>query len=151
MAGRGFAPKTERSRSRDSKRRAGEQTHVTADKRLRGPALPDGGLPEDQSWHPMTEKWWESWRRSPQAQLMTPTDWQFLLDTALLHHTMWLGGRTELAAELRLRVAKFGATMEDRLRLRLTIDPPETGAAKAPAAKQGSVTSIDDRRKRLTS
>lgn len=151
MAGRGFAPKAERSRPRDSKRRAAEQTHVTNDKRLRGPALPDGALPEDESWHPMTERWWESWRRSPQAQLMTPTDWQFLMDTALLHHAMWLGGRTELAAELRLRVAKFGATMEDRLRLKLTIDEPEKPAAKSSSPAAAKVTSIEDRRKRLTS
>jgi hypothetical protein len=150
VAGRGFAPKTERSRPRDSKRRAAEQTHVTNDKRLRGPALPRTGAVDD--WHERTVAWWESWRRSPQAQIMVTTDWEFLLDTALLHHTMWTDGKTELAAELRLRVAKFGATLEDRLRLKLTIDPPES-ATKAPAAgkQQGSVTSIEDRRNRLTS
>jgi hypothetical protein len=151
VAGRGFAPKTERSRPRDAKRRAAEQTHVTADKRLRGPALPTPALPEDEPWNPQTVKWWESWRRSPQAQLMTPTDWQFLLDTALLHHAMWTSGKTDGAAELRLRVAKFGATIEDRLRLKLTIDAPDKPPAKASAAKQGSVTSIEDRRNRLTS
>lgn len=151
MAGRGFAPKAERSRPRDSKRRAAEQTHVTADKRLRGPALSKGVLPDEVEWHPATVKWWESWRRSPQAQLMTPTDWDFLMDTALLHTTMWSGGRTDLAAELRLRVAKFGATMEDRLRLKLTIDPPEKPAAKTSAAASAKVTSIEDRRSRLTS
>jgi hypothetical protein len=65
---------------------------------------------------------------------------------------MWADGRTELAAELRLRVAKFGATLEDRLRLKLTIDPPEKPAAKAsPSAAGSKVTSIEDRRNRLTS
>lgn len=151
MAGRGFAPKTERSRPRDSKRRAGEQTHVTPDKKLRGPALPrTAGL--DLPWHPRTKAWWDTWRKSPQAQVMVDTDWDFLLDTALLHNTMWLGGRTDLAAELRLRVAKFGATLEDRLRLKLTIDPPDKPAAKPSSAAAGSkVTSIEDRRNRLTS
>jgi hypothetical protein len=151
VAGRGFAPKETRSRPRDAKRRAGEQTHVTPDKKLRGPVLPRGVLPDGEQWHPRTKTWWETWRKSPQAQVMVDTDWDFLLDTALLHHAYWAALRTDLAAELRLRVAKFGATMEDRLRLKLTIDPPETGAAKSPGAKQGSVASLDDRRKRLTS
>jgi hypothetical protein len=52
---------------------------------------------------------------------------------------------------LRLRVAKFGATMEDRLRLKLTIDPPDKPAAKASVGAAAKVTSIDDRRNRLTS
>lgn len=149
MAGRGFAPKTERSRPRDSKRRAGEQTHVTPDKKVRGPALPRaaGDLP----WHARTKAWWETWRKSPQAQVMGDTDWDFLLDTALLHNIMWTGGRTDLAAELRLRVAKFGATLEDRLRLKLTIDPPDEPAAKASPTAAAKVTSIEDRRSRLTS
>lgn len=55
---------------------------------------------------------------SAQAELMTATDWSFLLDTALIHARFW-SGDPSVAGELRLRVAKFGATLEDRARLRI--------------------------------
>ena len=59
------------------------------------------------------------------APLLERTDWDFLEDTALLHHGVWNGGRVSIAqqtnalAEIRQRVAKFGATLEDRLKLRI--------------------------------
>lgn len=80
-----------------------------------------------------TRLWWETWRRSPQAQVFIGVDWSYLLDTALLHAEFWLGDRS-MAGELRLRVGKFGATPEDRLRLRIAItEPPGAGA---PPARQ---------------
>jgi len=68
-------------------------------------------------------------REAPQAQTYTDADWSFLVDTAVLHADFWLGNRS-LAAELRLRVAKFGVTPEDRARLKLTVGKPGDGAAK---------------------
>ena len=41
-----------------------------------------------------------------------------LLDTAMIHARFWLGD-ARLAPELRLRTAKFGATPEDRQRLKI--------------------------------
>lgn len=70
-----------------------------------------------------TLAWWETWRSSPQAQAFTETDWDFLVDTALLHARFWKGDE-KVAGELRLRVAKFGATPEDRARLRMQIGDP---------------------------
>jgi hypothetical protein len=87
--------------------------------------------------------WWRTWRESPQAQTFTDTDWSFLLDTAVMHAEFWLGNRA-LAAELRLRVAKFGATPEDRARLRLSVGDPK-GRSK-PAGLQPAKA---DRRERL--
>ena len=118
MAGRGPAPKDPDKR----RRRNGPPvptTELTADDEVRGPDLPDV-----MEWPPATMTWWETWRSSPQAQAFTETDWSFLLDTALLHARMWKGDAS-VAAELRLRVAKFGATPEDRARLRMTISEPE--------------------------
>lgn len=67
---------------------------------------------------------------------MTGTDWDFLLDTALLHAELWSGNRS-VAAELRLRVAKFGATPEDRARLRIQVgDGEKPPTAKKPAASR---------------
>lgn len=75
-------------------------------------------------WPGATRRWWDTWRRSPMAQTFTDTDWDFLMDTALLHAELWAGNGA-VASELRLRVAKFGATPEDRARLRLQIAEPD--------------------------
>lgn len=78
------------------------------------------------------------WGRSAQADTFTATDWSFLLDTALMHHAMWSKGQWTLAAEVRLRVAKYGATPEDRARLRMVFadadEKDEKRAAKAGAS-----------------
>lgn len=123
MPGRGPAPKRERSRPNDTARREAEFTRVADDGQLRGPELPD------MTWHPRTAAWWDTWRRSPMSQTFTATDWDFLLDTALLHNELW-AGNPGVAAELRLRVAKFGASPEDRLRLKVEITD-EVAEAKA--------------------
>ncbi|PRX95583.1 hypothetical protein [Allonocardiopsis opalescens] len=149
MAGQGFAPKATRSRRRDTERRAAEMTAVAADGELRGPDLPDDVVPDGESWHPRTRAWWSTWRRSAQSQTFTDTDWDFLLDTALMHHVMWTKGRWEFASELRLRAAKFGATPEDRMRLRITVEVPSDAPPDA-AEPRGSVTDIASRRSRLS-
>jgi hypothetical protein len=53
---------------------------------------------------------------------------------------LW-SGNGSVAAELRLRVAKFGATPEDRLRLRMQIAEPDQPAAK-PASRYGHLRAI---------
>ena len=112
MAGRGPAPKP-----------AGRRARTNVDPvpstvlRFRRAEAPE--LPEDVEWHPRTRDWWAMWARSPQAATFVEADWSFLMDTALMHHAMWSKGQWTLAAEVRLRVAKFGATPEDRARLRM--------------------------------
>jgi hypothetical protein len=118
MAGPGRAPKQTLSRPRDDARRQAQFTTVADDGEVRGPELP-----ESFEWPPQTHHWWQTWRESAQAQTFTGTDWDFLLDTAALHADFWLGDRS-VAAELRLRAAKFGATPEDRLRLKLEVAEP---------------------------
>lgn len=146
MAGRGPAAKATRSRPRDAAKRAAEFSSISADGEVRGPALPEGVIDDD--WHPRTQAWWQTWRESAQAKDFTATDWDFLIDTALMHHTMWTKGRWEFASELRLRAAKFGATPEDRVRLRMSV---ETSSDAAPATDPaGSVTNIASRRARLS-
>lgn len=130
MAGRGPAPKDRSKRIRPGKDHV-PQTVVSDDDVIRGPALPAG-----MDWPDETQRWWSTWRTSPQAQSWTATDWDFLLDTALLHAQLWTG-HMSVAAELRLRVAKFGATPEDRARLRLQIDNPEQPGEEAKPPEQG--------------
>jgi hypothetical protein len=114
-------------------------TVVEPDGEAHGPELPDS-----HEWPPATLEWWGTWRTSPQAGTFTDTDWSFLLDTAVLHAEFWLGDRS-LAAELRLRAAKFGATPEDRARLKIAVgDPkPKKAPARLPAKK------AEDRKGRL--
>lgn len=137
MAGRGPAPtgKAEGTRRRNA---PPTLTVVKVDGALRGAELPE--LPGEDEWPDATLEWWDTWRRSPQAQNFTDTDWSFLLDTALLHMAFW-DGDTGVAAELRLRVAKFGATPEDRARLRLSIgDAPTKGKPAAPGRRPAART-----------
>lgn len=147
MAGRGPAPKATRSRRRDSDRRDSELTPIVDDGELHGPPLPEGVLPDEEPWHPQTVALWDSLRRSPLLADEPPLGWQFLIDTALMHHTMWTKGRWEFASEVRLRVAKFGATPEDRMRLKVKVTKPDSTPVDAPNA----VTNIASRRSRLTS
>lgn len=142
MAGRGPAPKDPAKRRRRNADPLPTQV-VADDGVVRGPELPD-----EFEWSDPTRRWWETWRTSPQAQAFTSTDWDFLLDTALLHAEYW-AGNTSVGAELRLRVAKFGATPEDRARLRLHIGEREEDPAPASKAPP-NVARLEDRRKRLS-
>ena len=109
MAGRGPAPApSKRRRNKDSDP---EATSVLVDDGgLRGPELPEGVLPDGEDWHPQTRALWDALRRNPLLADEPDLGWQFLVDTALMHHTMWQKGRWEFASEVRLRVAKYGAT-----------------------------------------
>jgi hypothetical protein len=130
MAGRGPAPKDPDSLRR--RNAAPTVKVVVADGATHGPDLPDS-----HEWPAATEKWWATWRASAQASTFTDTDWSFLLDTAVLHAEFWLGDRS-VAAELRLRAAKFGATPEDRARLKIEVgDPATSGAVSRPRAGKG--------------
>lgn len=140
MAGRGPAPKDASERRRRNADTVSTVV-VEADGEFHGPELPDGF-----EWPEATRKWWDTWRKSAQAQTFTETDWSFLVDTAVLHAEFWLGNRA-LAAELRLRAAKFGATPEDRARLRLEVGTPPASTASPAKGLQPKATKA--RRERL--
>jgi hypothetical protein len=86
-------------------------------------------------WPERTREWWRMWGSSPLSSEFTETDWSELLDTALLHARFW-SGQTGVANELRLRVAKFGATPEDRARLRIQFANAGTAEAREAATNQ---------------
>lgn len=141
MAGRGPAPSpTRRRRNKDEV--PGRVVHGSGV--LSGPPLPGGVLPDGEDWHPQTRALWDALRRSPLLVDEPELGWVFLIDTALMHHTMWQKGRWEFASEVRLRVAKFGATPEDRLRLKVTI-----AASERPAAAEATPGDVVARRRSL--
>lgn len=137
MAGHGPAPKDPTKRRRRNAA-AVPTTKVVDDGQLRGPELPDG-----PDWPAQTHRWWETWRHSPQAQTLTATDWDFLLDTAVLHAQFW-NGETNVAGELRLRVAKFGATPEDRARLRLQVEQPTATESTKQASRYSHLRAVPE-------
>lgn len=139
MAGRGPAPKPTRARPRDSAAREQETKVLVDEGRIYGPPLPEGVLPEDASWHPQTVALWDSLRRSPLLADEPALGWQFLLDTALMHDRMWAKGRWEFASEVRLRLAKYGATPEDRMRLKVKIATPSDGKPAETATPADAV------------
>jgi len=127
MAGRGRPPSDKpMGRERDERRKREQFTRVSDDGQVRGPDLPDF------TWHDRTVAWYDTWRRSPMAATFIDADWDFLIDTAMLHTEMW-NGSPGLAAEIRLRVGKLAGTPEDRMRLRLEVEKEATEAKKPRA------------------
>lgn len=145
MAGHGAAPSGKRSRDRDNP----VMTELVETGELHGPDLPEGILPNGEHWHPQTVKFWDSLRRSPLTANEDDLSWSVLLDTALMHHAMWMRGRWDFAAELRLRLAKYGATPEDKMRLRVKVTTPATPAIEEATGTEGNVTSIRSRSRAL--
>lgn len=142
MAGRGPAPKPAARRARTNADPIGS----TILEFRPGDRI---DLPEDLEWHPRTQAWWRTWQESPQADTFTDLDWSFLLDTALMHHAMWEKGQWTLAAEVRLRVGKFGSTPEDRARLRMVFadadEKDEKRGRPLPSAareRRGGLTAV---------
>lgn len=135
-----------------SKKKRPESTIIKESNEPCGYPLPEGMMTDRQGnpiqWHPATQLWWEEWRTSPQAtRMLTGPDWSYLLDTALMHHAMWTYKKWELAGEVRMRVSKFGATPDDRARLRLEIQTNEEAHVGNESAS--NVTSISSRKARL--
>lgn len=144
MAGKGAAP----SGNTTNRRKAPLKETLKAEKAATGGTLPAGalGINKDGAviqWHPRTVKWWNNWRKSPQStRMLTEPDWDFLLDTALLHHKMWAEGRIDLAGELRQRVGQYGPTPESRARLHFEIEVPVASIGNPDLS---NVTNIADR------
>lgn len=129
MPGRGPRPKDPSERARTNSDPLG-----TISMNLK--AAPQPKLPQPPrwmkgGWPAATRRWWATWGAAAQAELFTATDWDYLLDTALIHAQVWQGD-AKLAGELRLRVAKFGATAEDRARLRYVAESGDDDSSSKP-------------------
>jgi len=132
MAGNGPAPKDPKRRQRRNAETISQT--VLRWERAEAPELPEFRIERDGDlvefvWPERTREWWQMWIDSPQAEHFGASDWEYLLDTALIHARYW-SGNLSLAGELRLRVAEFGATPSARARLRMVF-------AEADEADQG--------------
>lgn len=120
MAGQGPPPKPRNARARRNADRVAETV-------LRAEVVEPPELPARYREFPEVAFWWQTWVDSPQAEILTSTDWLVLLETLPLVHAYYysvgadgLPNGLKYAAEIRLRVAAFGATPADRARLRMT-------------------------------
>lgn len=138
MPGRGPAPKDPRRRARGNKDPI-PTTHIAAEP-LAPMALPDDLLRDGDVWHPATLRWWARWCTSPLAANLPAVDWAELEACAVMHNEFMRKRTFTVAAELRLRMAKFGATPEDRARLRIQIadadDKDDKRAAKSNSSRE---------------
>lgn len=133
MAGRGPAPKMQRQRESDTKRRAGEFVDVYPDRRKRGPRLPDGHGFEDN-----VVAIYEDMRSWPQAQTWSGSEWLLIRTLLLPLYDTFLNGRGKngnTAGEIRQLLASLGATLPDRQRARIRIaDEKDRETQEAPAS-----------------
>lgn len=144
MAGRGPAPKDPSKRARTNTDPMG--LRVIAASVSAQPELPEL-MPNMEPWPKATRAWWQMWADSPLSGDFTANDWSELLDAAVLHGGYW-SGDVKLAPELRLRVAKFGATPEDRARLRIQFaqadeaDEKRTRPASTARERRGPLKAV---------
>jgi hypothetical protein len=102
------------------------------------PKVPFAGGPKlparRPAWPSATRRWWSAVSSMPHAVLWCDSDWQFALDTARIV-AAFHAGSYRLAAEVRLREAIMGTTVDARRNLRIRyVDPPveDEGGAASP-------------------
>lgn len=137
MAGRGPVGKDDDERVRRGPRAAGATERLVWDGVTRGDDLPEA----DPPWPHVTERWWLAWRNSAVAMRWVETDWQYALATAVIHASFWSGNSSQ-AAELRLREATMGATLNDRKRMAV-----DDATGRAPALSTTATSSSGRSRK----
>ncbi|MBC9954934.1 hypothetical protein ICM05_09820 [Leucobacter sp. cx-42] len=144
MAGRGPAPKNPSTRARRNS--GGADMRIIEADPVEQPSLPEFDIQVERdgelisqtfTWPERTREWWQMWADSPLSAEFTSTDWSELLDTALIHAKFW-GGDLKVAGELRLRVAKFGATPEDRARLKIQFAAADEAEDRTKKRREGA-------------
>lgn len=87
---------------------------------VRGPDLPEMA-PDGREWTDHTVRWYETWRRSPQAVYAMETDWEGMFMAAVLHNKVMYGvsntALVGITGEIRKREGSFGGSIEDRRRI----------------------------------
>ncbi len=133
MAGRGPAPKMQRQRERDTKRRDSEFTDIYPDRRKRGPRLPEG-----HGFEKNVVDIYEDMRSWPQAQTWSASEWLLIRTLLLPLYDTFLNGRGKngnTAGEIRQLLASLGTTLPDRQRARIRIaDEKDRETQEAPAS-----------------
>ncbi|QUI30674.1 hypothetical protein H9W91_07235 [Streptomyces alfalfae] len=77
------------------------------------------------------KRFWRTWATAPQTATWAETDWAELEITTKLVDAFYQGD-TKHASEIRMRTAKWGGTVEDRARLRMSIESEDEEAEEGP-------------------
>lgn len=90
----------------------------------------DDEIPEEltrlfkrSSYSTMTQRWWDTWAKSEQAKSFRRTDWMRLQMLAPLVEAFWKRPHHLTLAEIRQNESLLGATVTDRMRLRMNQKP----------------------------
>lgn len=146
----GAAPKDPSQMANASRARAEKgKIRTVTDEPCEAPTFPEF-MPDGTEWPDHTLDWWDSWSTNPLTADYRMSDWLDLIDCAAIHGRMWQGDY-KAAAELRLRMARHGATREDRARLRIvfaTADETERKAKAGAAGLPATATSEESARQR---
>lgn len=76
-------------------------------------------LPDRANKTAFTQLWWDTWVNSPQSELFFATDWMVLQRTSMLVDAFVRKPGHYIAAEIRQNESLLGATVMDRMRLRM--------------------------------
>lgn len=148
----GPAPNPNRRR-RNADTYADVQTRIVAGRsRLNGPTWREASASVidlrhyDEGVAELVERWWTRWRRSPLAEAFLETDWERLMMVAPLVANYYAHPHFAKLAEIRQNESLLGATVVDRLKARIKVEPADEKPAEAPPG----VAALDDYRARLT-
>lgn len=109
-----------------------ETKHYARDGRVRGPEIEEATGRD--GWPPMVRKWWQTWREAPQARDFEATDWMRLAILAPFVEAVLARPSAAALAEIRMNEERLGATVTDRMRARITIEPRDEEDEDAPLA-----------------
>ncbi|MEO3860135.1 hypothetical protein [Acrocarpospora sp. B8E8] len=122
MAGRGPAPKENAVR-----RNAVDLSHLEGDE-----DVPDRvkKLFKRDGYSVATQRWWDTWVDSEQSESFRATDWQRLQMLAPLVEAYFRRPGHNALAEIRQNESLLGATVTDRMRLRMNKAEPKKDEGK---------------------
>jgi|GEM_PF-4200235 len=124
MPGRGPLPSPVTQRERTTRARQSATAIVVDDGEVRGPELVG-------DFSPFTRDWYDTWRRAPQGQLFTSTDWLRVRMLAPLVEAYSRRPSAAAFSEIRLNEERLGATYVDRVRARIRVDPATVAVVTA--------------------
>ncbi|TDD97161.1 hypothetical protein [Actinomadura rubrisoli] len=119
------------------------KAELTSDAEIKAPKLY-----KRASYCAATQRWWDTWASSPQAEVFMATDWERLQQLAVIVEQYWQTGDKNLMAEIRLNEERLGATVRDRQSLRMSYKESDTKKAErpsdSPSALPENVTRLRD-------
>lgn len=131
---RGRRPTETPSRARDAGRAEFGITDIGASPSEAAKREKLGRKPGGGGWLAATREWWATWQEAPQASQFHATDWMTLRLLAPLVDSYFRDPTSGKLAEIRQVHAKLGATVADRMQLRLRIG---TKTPVEPAPDEG--------------